>query len=516
MKPRVRASRRATDQPPRDNGHDELVGMVRGGGLNLAGAIFSQLALLVTSLLLARWLGRNDLGVYWQAYAVLSLLGLLSHGGLGAAATRFVAVHRAERDAGSVRGTIRLALGLTVTIAIVLSAGLYASSPWLAEQVFNDSRLVVALRFVALTLPAMTFLDVSLAATKGFKTMRPFALTGFVFEPGIRVTLTAILVSLGAGLPGAMAALAISNVAAAILAARALRRLVGPLHARPTYRPREILSFSLISWMASLATSGLIWADTLLLGVYLRSDQVGVYNVATRVVVLASFVMLPINAAFAPRIADLYHRGQTEILRKTYAFASAWIVRLSLPAFIILVLFPREVLAIFGPGFPAAAAVTIVLVVGKAIDAATGPCAMMLTMTGRPTLNMADNLAALALNIGLNLWLIPRYGILGSAIAWAVALGMLNLTRVVQVKWTLGMWPFSSGTAMALLAGAAATAAGVTLRALLPEPSSLIAGGAAVAGTYAALIVLGLKAEDRISLSSLRTGRSPGSQVAAS
>lgn len=487
--------------------------MARGGGLNLAGAVFSQLALLVTSLLLARWLGRDDLGVYWQSYAVLSLLGLLSLGGFGAAATRFVAVHRAERDAGSLRGTVRLALGVTVTLAVVLAAALYASAPWLADEVFNDSRLLVALRFVALTLPPMTFLDVSLAATKGFKTMRPFALTGLVFEPGIRVALTAILVSLGAGLPGAMAALAASNVAAAILAARALRRLLGPVHTRPTYRPREILSFSVISWMAALATSGLIWADTLLLGMYLSSDQVGLYGVATRVVVLASFVMLPINASFAPRVADLYQRGQTDILRKTYAFASAWIVRLSLPAFIILVLFPREALAIFGPGFPVAASVTIVLVLGKAIDAATGPCAMMLNMSGRPTLNMADNLAALVLNIGLNLWLIPRYGILGSAIAWAAALGMVNLTRVIQVRLTMGMWPFSSGTATALLAGAAATAAGVAVRGLLPEPSSLIPGAAAVVGTYAALIILGLKEEDRILLTSLR--RSPGSQVSA-
>jgi O-antigen/teichoic acid export membrane protein len=480
--------------------------MARGGALNLAGAAFTQVSLLAISVILARWLSRGELGVYWQAYAFLALLDLLALAGFGAAATRFVAVHRAEGDAGAVRGTIRLALGLTATIALVLAVGLYAAAPWLANEVFNDPRLVLALRFVAFTLPAMTFLDVSLAATKGFRSMKAFALIGLVVEPGLRVILTAALVWFGAGLSGAMAAIAVSNLAAAILAARALRRLVGRTDVRPTYRPAEVLGFSVITWTASLATTGLIWADTILLGVLLKSDDVGLYTVATRVVILASFVMLPINAAFAPRIADLYQRRRTDTLARTYKFATTWIVRLSLPGFMILILFPREVLSVFGPAFSAAAAVTIVLAVGKAIDAATGPCAMMLNMSGRPALNMVDNVAALALNIGLNLWLIPRYGILGSAIAWAVALVVVNLARVVQVRWTMGMWPFSIEVPLALVAGAAAAAVGLTVSVLVPERASLLAGGCALAATYVAVIaVIGLTSDDRRLLSSLRT-----------
>ena len=489
-----------------DDSNDELVGMTRGGGLNLAGAFVRQLSLLGLSLALARWLGAGELGVYWQSYALLSLLELLALGGFGAAATRFVAVHRATGDTGAMRGTIRLTLALSVSIALLLALALYAAAPWLADNVFDDPRLRVVLGFVALTLPALAFLDVSLAATKGFKSMKPFALIGLVFEPGLRVTLTVVLVALGAGLRGAMGALPASTFAAAILAAWALRRLVGRSDERPSYRPREILGFSAMSWMAELATTGLIWADTLLLGIYLSSNQVGVYNVATRVVVLASFVMLPINAAFAPRIADLYQRGHTGTLKRTYAFATTWIVRLSLPAFIILILFPSDVLAIFGPGFAAAAAVTIILAVGKAIDAATGPCAMMLNMSGRPALNMADNVVALALNIGLNLWLIPRYGILGSAVAWAVALGFVNLARVVQVRLTMRMWPFSTEIALALVAGAAAVVVGVAVRAVVPEGSSLIAGVLPLVATYVAVIVVwGLTDEDRMLLSSLRT-----------
>ena len=497
----------STDGLSRGDGRDELVALARGSGLNLVGAVFSQVSLLATSIVLAHWLGAGDLGVYWQSYAVLSLLGLVALAGFGTAVTRFVAVHRAEGDDAALRGTIRFALGLTVVVAMALAAALHAAAPWLAHDVFGDERLQTALRFVALTIPAMALMDVCLAATKGFRSMKAFALIGLAFEPGLRVAVTIVVVVLGAGLAGAMAALTVSNVVAAVLAAVALKRMLGPVRVPPTYRPREILSFSVVSWIASLATTGLIWADTLLLGIYLPSAEVGVYNVATRVVVLASFVMLPINASFAPRVADLHHRGQTDALGRTYSYATTWIVRLSLPAFVVLVLFARDILSFFGPAFPAAAAVTIVLVVGKAVDAATGPCAMMLNMSGRPALNMVDNITALALNVGLNLWLIPRYGIVGAAVAWAVALGVVNAARVVQVRATMGMWPFSSGTATALAASAAGAAAGFLVRNVAAGLSAMVVGALAVVATYVALLALvGVTADDRTLLKGLRAG----------
>src|SRR5437764_5402371 len=103
--------------------------------------------------------------------------------------------------------------------------------------------------------------------------------------------------------------------------------------------------------MASLASAGLIWADTILLGAYKTSADVGVYQVATRMVMLAAFVMTPVNAAFAPRIADLYQRGRRDSLHHTYVGATSAILHLSLPAFAVCVVLPKELLSMFGRRF---------------------------------------------------------------------------------------------------------------------------------------------------------------------
>jgi capsular exopolysaccharide synthesis family protein len=501
---RTIGSRDQPDAATAGESDSQILGLARGGGLNLVGAVCNQLAGLGITLLIARELGRAQLGRYAQAYALMALLGLLSLSGLRTGMLRFVAVHRAERDPGAVRGVVRLGIALTTGASLLLGIGLFFAAPWLVGVVFDDERLVLALQFVALTLPAGSLMDSALAATQGYRTMKPYALIGLMFEPLARLGVTALLLSRDTGLRGAMAALLASNVAGALLSVVVLYRLLGAPTTPTRYHVRDLFRFSMVSWMASLATTGLIWADTILLGIFRSSAEVGVYNVATRLVTLATFVMPAINSSLSPRVADLYHRGQTAALGRAYAAATSWILRLSLPAFVALVVFPNQLLAVFGKGFQVGAAVTIILAAGKLIDAGTGPCGLMLNMSGRPLWNMVDNIAVLVLNILLNLAFIPRFGIVGSAVAWAISLGLVNLARLVQVWWTMRMLPFNAGVARGFLAGAVAFLAALLVRRWLRPPLELPVGLAGIVVTYLALTAMqGLSAEDRLVLGAL-------------
>jgi len=509
--------------PPPDDGQveeseREILGIARGGALNIGGQLCSQISFFLITLLIARTLGQADVGVYAQGFAFLVLLGLLSLSGFRAGLTRFVAVHRAEQDWGALRGTVRMGLGLSAMGSVVLGAVLFALSSTLATSVFGDHNVGVALRFVAAALPASVFIDAALSATQGFKTMKPYAIVGLIFEPGLRLALTGAALALGWGLHGALTALLVSNYMGAVLAAAALWRLMRIPRDTPRYDVRQLFVFSTVSWMASLASAGLIWADTILLGAYKTSSDVGLYQVATRMVMLAAFVMTPVNAAFAPRIADLYQRHRMQSLHDTYVAATSWILRLSLPAFVLCVVMPKELLSLFGHRFDVAAAVTVVVVlsVGKLVDSATGPCGLMLNMSGRPGYSLFDNVLVLVANVALNVWLIPRHGIVGSAYAWAISLALVNVLRVVQVRKVLGMFPFGIGEAKALVA---ASAAGLVTFAIgqwrdSVDIGTLILGAVAVGVIYLAVVAaLGITRDDRLILDALRGRRQPAPLV---
>jgi O-antigen/teichoic acid export membrane protein len=154
--------------------------------------------------------------------------------------------------------------------------------------------------------------------------------------------------------------------------------------------------------------------------------------------------------------------------------------------------------------------VTVILALGQLVNAATGPCGTVLNMSGRVGLNMADNIAALLLNVLLNLWLIPAYGIIGAAVAWAVSLAVVNVARVLQVRAVTGALPVTAGMLKGLLAGLAALLAGLVVRLLVPGwPAQLAVGLPVVAAGYlAAVLALGLSREDTMVLRTLtRRGR---------
>lgn len=482
-----------------------MLGVARGGSLNLAGAGFNQGMRLAITFLLAHVLGKSDVGLYFQAYAFLVLLDLLSLSGFHKALTRFVAIHLAEGDHGSLRGTVRLGLLVPTAAATGLGGLLYTLAGTLATSAFHDLRFAMPLKIVAIALPATVFTDAALAATQGFRTMRPYALVGLIFEPAFRIVLTIGLLVLGYGLGGAMGALLVTNFAAAFLAGLALRRLMGRSHAAPTYKLRELFAFSTVSWVATVASTGLIWVDTILLGIYGSPAQVGIYQVATRLVLLATVFMQPLGASFAPRVANLYQRGERDSLQKIYALVTSWIVRLSLPAFVILVVFPTELLALFGSDFKQGAVVTVLIAVGELFDVGTGPSGHMLLMSGRPALTMTCNIAGLALNIGLNLWLIPRYGIVGAGIAWAISLVLVNVMRVVLVWATMGMLPLDRGLLKALPAASAAAVVALGVRHVTDGPITLVIGVLSLAAVYLAVVMIsGLSSDDRLVLTTLR------------
>jgi len=85
------------------------------------------------------------------------------------------------------------------------------------------------------------------------------------------------------------------------------------------------------------------------------------------------------------------------------------------------------------------------------VATACGQVDMVLITTGRSSWSLINGLLAVAVNVGVDLTLIPRLGITGAAIGWAAAIGVSNLVPLVQVAVVARVHPFGAGTALACL-----------------------------------------------------------------
>src|SRR5690606_21268409 len=149
------------------------------------------------------------------------------------------------------------------TLASLVAGGiLFVSAEILASGYFGDPGLMWPIRLAAMSLPGLVIMTASLAATQGFRTMRAFAGIGLILEPGPRLALTAVALVAGIGLLGALAGLVVASWVAALLALRALAKYLRPYPRDAVTVPyRALSSFAGYSWIASMATQALLWAD---------------------------------------------------------------------------------------------------------------------------------------------------------------------------------------------------------------------------------------------------------------
>jgi hypothetical protein len=119
-------------------------------------------------------------------------------------------------------------------------------------------------------------------------------------------------------------------------------------------------------------------------------------------------------------------------------------------------------------------------------------------------------IVALTVNVGVDLVLIPRMGLLGAAIGWAAAIVVKNLLPLVQVWRVMGLHPFGAGTGVAVAVsllsfGLLPLAGKLLFGPSLPAMAATSAIGALcfVAGCWTQREVLGLE-----TLATLRRGRS--------
>ena len=142
----------------------------------------------------------------------------------------------------------------------------------------------------------------------------------------------------------------------------------------------------------------------------------------------------------APMFAALYasrRRLELQRLVRLCAWASA---ALTLALTALLIVFGKTVVGLLGEEFDAGYPVLVVLLLGAAASATTGSAAVLLTMTNHQGLSVKVFAGGTAINIVLSAILIPRYGVLGTAVANAISTAACSVVLVYLVKKRLGIW----------------------------------------------------------------------------
>jgi O-antigen/teichoic acid export membrane protein len=461
--------------------------IARGSTLNFVGLIIAGALGFVLTVVITRGLGGSGAGVFFSAAGVFTILANVTELGADTGAVRFVSRLRAQGRSADIKPLLLAAVvpaalaGIVAAIVCLAFAGPFA-------EVFAKDRpddVAAFLRLIAPFLPFATVASVAIAATRGFGTMKPFVAIESVGKPALKPLLIAVVaagglttaeVAVAWGAPEAVACAAALVVAGRLVLARPTPTTESTTEqrARPVGElAREFWRFSATRGVAAAFQVSVLWFDVLLLGRYRPSADVGIYGAASRMVTMGTFALQAIRLAIAPQIAALLARDDRAEAQTVYQTATWWLMAVSWPLFLTLAVFAPLVLGIFGPGYSRGDVALVILSLAMLVNLGTGNVTVVLLMGGKSSWNLVNTAVALTLNVVLNLVLMPRFGMEGAAVAWAVSIVVDNLLALIEVRVFLGMRPFGSGYLPVAAAAVGCVGGGAILARALLGPTAL-------------------------------------------
>lgn len=486
---------------------DQALVRIAGGSVLLFIVTFFGLGLnYLYAIVLARVLGPEQFGLYALGLGCFNLLSVISLAGLDTAVLRFVPALRAQNDAAGIGEIIRAALVLAASLGVLSTAVLLMSADTLATRFFHHDDTSKVLKLFALSIPVFVVSTVALAALQAFREVRWRTSIKYLCEPVVKVAVTLGLVWWGWGLMSALVALPVALGLTAVLAILPLHRLSSKGNdARPSgIAYRDVLRYSL-PLLGGLVFNGLATrSDVLLLGYWSSVEEVGIYSAAFQTSAIMTVVLGTLESIATPFLSECMTKNDPEEIRSLTGTVLRWTVTGTLPLCIVMAVFAKDIMSLFGTHFESGSVCLIILAVGQFINSATGCSNGMLLWAGHSKLIMWNSIAVSVAQIGLYLILIPSYGVIGAALAISASLVLNVILRTIQVHHVLDLWPYDSTIYKPLAAGVAASFLVLIVRSvpLLSHVAVLL--GLFVLSYVGFLFALGLHDGDRAVLLQLK------------
>jgi len=406
----------------------------------LHGAIISLASVIVIGLLnymvrrtLAVALDERSFGFFYSAYALMLIFISLLDLGLTKSETILISRHRVHGRTAESQAVYQQVFFLKLVGGAAVCLILAIVSPWLLSVYFDYTEGLLTLLLLTLLVPLIAMETASIGAfdaAQAFVTRNMLLILKATVILLVSVACVGIYGTVAASIAFVLGSTVILFTGTLLLSRR--HSLVLKLKPRGVTRGlKEVWRFS--RWIA-VSEAGLVvmyYVDTQMLTVLDSLENVGRYAIAVSVVqIIQSLMILPV--IFTPIATEMWQRGRREYISRVCVsmvkilFGFAWLLLM------IMLPFAEEVIVVlFSSKYAGAAPALTVLSVGMVCFMMAQFNMNILNVVGRSNQVSLAVSIGVVLNLLMNAILIPRFGIVGAAIATACSYALMAFWSLV-------------------------------------------------------------------------------------
>lgn len=365
----------------------------------------------LSTMFFAHTVGPSILGAYFLFVAYFSVFNLIGDGGFGGAAVKRI-------SEGKDQNAFFTAFVFLRVILVAVSVGfLFVAQPYLSDLTSSGVFPWLVLALVVSVFTTITSNGVYGTGKVGINQI------GGLLNNVIRIVVQVAAVLLGYSVAGLAGGFVAGLLAGGLFTFRFLDLALAP------FARSHISSLFAFSFWTFLGASGYLvfsYADTILIGYFLTDADVGIYRVALQLTSVATFITIALRTTLYPKVSFWGKRHELPLVEHALARAFTYSLLLAVPVLAGGWLLGERLLYFFyGESFSAGAPALALLLVVQAAHVFMFLQTMCLNALDRPRDSFKVTAIAVTVNIGLNILLIPAYGIVGAS-ATTLATMVLN------------------------------------------------------------------------------------------
>tara|TARA_R110002126_G_scaffold19675_3_gene73838 strand:+ start:12372 stop:13850 length:1479 start_codon:yes stop_codon:yes gene_type:complete len=414
----------------------------KGAFVNLFGVV-GKMTAPIFLVVVNRLYGPDVFGIYITANIAIEIIIAFLTSGFKDGALIFVSRFADDKeDQNELYTALSNAFAWSIGLSIIVLLLALTFGNTLLEIVYKEefsTDLIIMAGIMIFSIPLMAFERIVLAATQGLKIMKYDAISNGWIRPLVLLVFSILFWLIEPSVTG---------MAFAYFATQALLFLVSIyiynrelswkklLYGFKTFRLNsELIEFAIPQSINMTLNRFLTGIDVLMLPAFgFSSTVVGFYGAGSILVREIRSVKMIFSTAFAPFIVRLHKKSLYEELSHHFSKTSAWVTTIAIPIILLMAIFKDVLLAFIHPEYGGDSTFMYFLLPIPYLFCSFSLAGNVVAMTGHSKLNLMNSVIVATTNTVLNLILIPKFGIIGAAVASAIAMLILNTFEVIEAQ----------------------------------------------------------------------------------
>ncbi|MBU0532288.1 flippase [Candidatus Micrarchaeota archaeon] len=409
--------------------------VAKGSFWGLLGQLFFKFISFFYVILIARMASQDDIGLFYLAMGILGMATVFSHLGFPASLTRYIPYFEGRKEKGKMLHMLKLSYLVSTVLGIILSIVVWFSAD-LVGAIYQNALLPEAVRFFSVFILLSNLYNVNLRYIQGRADIKSMQFIQNV-ENISKLLFTFLFFyfygpSVFALIGGYMASFIFATFISFPIVRKQTLDLKSDEGIPQNQLLKEIFPFGIMLTLLSSFSIIIGASDKLLLGYLTDPSQaielVAVYSIATTLATVLLIFPASIGTIFLPVLSRIAGKNDLSEICKVTETSQRWTMFITIPIAIVLLAFSADMLSVlYGASYRPGALAMSIFTIGLLFNTAFTMLSLTLSAMKLVKIQLKISVLVAIVNVLLNIFLIPYYGMEGAATASFLSLFLMFL-----------------------------------------------------------------------------------------